>query len=910
LINFLKLLFILLLLAFPETANAAPSVVLEDMQHNYALGKHLDFFEDKERIITIDDIVSSEISSRWRQSKSSIPNFGFADGAYWVRFSIDNKCSHTDQFYLEVAYPYLDRIDLFIPDYDNFILKKSGDYLPFNNREIANRYFVFPLKIPEGKTTYYLKIDSITGDSVVLPFKLYTSKGFNEKVNFEQTILGIYYGAMLVMIIYNLFLFISLRERVYLYIIWFVGGFLLFQACEDGLATEYLWQNNIFLANYAVFYIIILGSMGMIKFSQEFLDTVNQTPRMHKILTRLFFVLILWAFILTLSIFLQPALPKFIPIVLTFLVFLIAGLLLVCALLGTRNNFRPAKFFLLAETGFLIGVILVALRIACLLPVFFVTEYSAQMGSVMAVVLLSFGLADKVNIIKQEKEEYLDKVYALINSSTDLIFLKDTKLRYVIANKVHETIFNVKVDQIIGKTDFDFMPAADARHCEESDLEALKKGHVSKKETVGDRHYHIIKQKVLHKGKNLIGVAGVIRDITRQRQAEAEKKGLTEQLRQSQKLESIGTLAGGVAHDFNNILTVIIGYTEVAIDEIQRGSSLDEILKEVYKAGLRAKDLVQQILTFARQTDQELKPLRVNTIAREVIKLLQSTLPATIEIKQNIASDSLIMADPTQIYQVMMNLCTNAAHAMDEHGGTLEITVTDEYLSPKFVNNHPGLEPGHFLQVAVKDTGTGIKEEVIDSIFEPYFTTKERGEGTGLGLSVVHGIVKGYGGEILVENNPGKGAKFRVYLPIIEIKDEENLYQSQKTTQGNEHILIIEDEPPIAKMYSRMLTKLGYTVTSRTSSLEALELFQKRANDFDIVISDMTMPQMTGDKLASEMLKIRPDTPFILCTGYSKNISEEKAKEIGIKYLIMKPIIQKEIAEKIRKALDEQTKKK
>jgi PAS domain S-box-containing protein len=497
------------------------------------------------------------------------------------------------------------------------------------------------------------------------------------------------------------------------------------------------------------------------------------------------------------------------------------------------------------------------------------------------------------------------QVEAMIDSSTDLIFLKDRQLRYVIVNRAHEQFFNARIEDIIGKTDFDFMPHDVAENFQQSDLAALKKGYSSNEVEIANRFYHVVKQRVLDSDRQDIGITAVIRDTTDIQREKIEKKELEKKLRQSQKLEAIGTLAGGISHDFNNILTAILGYTEIAMEEVDEGSAVSDFLDEVYNAGMRARDLVKQILAFARQTEQALKPLRVDLIAKEALKLIRSTLPTTIEIVQHFKSKSLVMADPTQIHQIIMNLCANAAHAMEEEGGTLTVRIKDAVLGPQITENYPDLEPGFYLKLEVEDTGIGIETKNLDAIFEPYFTTKESGEGTGLGLAVVHGIVKSYFGEIVVTSQAGNGSLFKIYLPVIKSLGTEKRIDPMEILMGNEHILYIDDEVSIARLGKKMLESLGYRVTTRTSSIEALELFKYRADIFDLVITDMTMPNMTGDRLASEMMKLRSDIPVILCTGYSKRLSDEEVIENGIKAFQMKPLIKKELAKTVRKVLDD-----
>ncbi|MFZ2631138.1 MAG: PAS domain S-box protein [Desulfosalsimonadaceae bacterium] len=403
----------------------------------------------------------------------------------------------------------------------------------------------------------------------------------------------------------------------------------------------------------------------------------------------------------------------------------------------------------------------------------------------------------------------------------------------------------------------------------------------------------------------LTAISNTLAGILIRRQTEEEKTKIGNQLRQSQKMEAVGTLAGGIAHDFNNILTAVIGYTELALDDAGKGSLVEDNLHEVFKAAKRARDLVKQILAYARQTDNELKPTQVSIIVKEALKLLRSSLPSTIDIRQDIRSESLAMADPSQIHQIIMNLCTNAAHAMaDSDSGTMAIALSDILLEDKFLEQYPELQQGHYLKLAVSDTGIGMGPDILPSIFEPYFTTKEPGEGTGLGLAVIQGIVKSHGGEITVESAPGKGSVFTVYLPILKQRTGVAPAVSEPLPTGHERILLIDDESAIVNMQSKQLTKLGYSVTTRTSGIEALELFRNKPDAFDLVITDMTMPHMTGDKLAIELIKIRPDIPVILCSGYSRKISDEAAEKIGVTAFLLKPLILQKLAETVRRVLD------
>ena len=395
------------------------------------------------------------------------------------------------------------------------------------------------------------------------------------------------------------------------------------------------------------------------------------------------------------------------------------------------------------------------------------------------------------------------------------------------------------------------------------------------------------------------GFVCFIRDISRIKEMES-------QLQQAQKMESIGTLAGGIAHDFNNILSPIMMHAEMAMEDLPPNDPLQHCMKDIFNAGERARDLVKQILTFARKRSEKRVPLKLSRIIREALKFLRSTIPTTINIQYEImAKRDTVLADATQLNQIIVNLCTNAAHAMREKGGQLEVTLDNEEISFSRANRFLNLKPGKYLKLSVRDNGTGISSEIIDRIFEPYFTTKKFGEGTGLGLATVHGIVRNYGGDITVETAAGQGTAFYVYLPLVDEDiydvDEEGKPAPQK---GSERILLVDDEKAAVVITQKMLERFGYKVTSKTSSPDALEAFRNNPDSFDLLITDMTMPNITGEALAREIMAINPDIPVILCTGYSDKINEEKAKKLGIRAFVMKPIVMNELVQIIREVLD------
>ncbi len=399
-------------------------------------------------------------------------------------------------------------------------------------------------------------------------------------------------------------------------------------------------------------------------------------------------------------------------------------------------------------------------------------------------------------------------------------------------------------------------------------------------------------------------------DITARKQAEEEKKQLQAQLLHTQKLEAIGTLAGGIAHDFNNILAAIIGFADMAKEEVTPGTALARDLDQVLKAGHRAKELVKQILAFSRQAENEPVNFYPAAVVKEAIKLLRPTLPTTIAIRKYIDEKAgPVHIDPTQLHQVLMNLCTNAFHAMEDQGGELSIHLRRIELDAADVAARPEARPGAYIELAIGDTGPGIPPELIDRIFDPFFTTKELGKGTGMGLSIVHGIIKSCEGFVTVDSAPGQGTTFHIFLPLAAEDQPEPVSTDDILPQGSEHILFIDDEEMLASMAKTMLERLGYQVTVRTNSLEALTTFQNQPDRFDLVITDLTMPGMTGMDLSRQLLQIRPDLPIILCTGFSLLVSEEKVRAMGIRALAHKPLTKKDIAVLIYTTLHPEHKK-
>ena len=406
-------------------------------------------------------------------------------------------------------------------------------------------------------------------------------------------------------------------------------------------------------------------------------------------------------------------------------------------------------------------------------------------------------------------------------------------------------------------------------------------------------------------------ILSLYRDISQRRREEAELREYEKYFAQVQKMEALGTLAGGIAHDFNNILSPLIGYTELCMMDLPAESGVKKNMEKVLQAAERARELVEQILVISRQREPKKQPVRIYLIIKEVIKFLSSSLPSTISIKKHLKDkDCIVIADPVQIHQMVMNLCVNSFQAMQDLGGVLTIELDSVEVSSKTVHLiKKNMAAAKYVQLNISDCGPGISQMNIDKIFDPYFSTKK--EGTGLGLATVHSIVKKLGGEIIVDSMLGKGAKFSVYLPTEDVPKEPNITKyKQDVVGGDEHILVVDDVAPIVALYKEMLMKMGYRVSGFTSSRSACESFMKNPNEFNLILTDLTMPEMTGLELARTIQDSHPDIPIILSTGFSEKIPRDRAKEFGFHDVIMKPVVYKDLATCVRKALDSHQSKK
>jgi PAS domain S-box-containing protein len=536
-----------------------------------------------------------------------------------------------------------------------------------------------------------------------------------------------------------------------------------------------------------------------------------------------------------------------------------------------------------------------------------ITQYSLKFFSTITDMLAS--VLKRKMAEETLKESELRYAYLLENATDSIIIAKHGAITF--ANKAAETLLGYTPEEL---KHMNWLDIVDLPYREESLKRHLnrKKGIITQKSNeiglitknkltvpveinvTGNKDYK-------HSTEYIV----IIRDISERKKAEKNKKTLEARMIQAQKMEAIGTLASGISHDFNNILFPIMGYAEITLKLLPENSPAKKNLQEILNAGNRAKDLVKQILAFSRQEKHEKKQIQISPIVKEAVKFIKSTFPSTINVSLDISNNlGTIQADPVQIHQVIMNLCTNAFHAMEKKGGILSIALKRIEFGPDDLGSRPGLKAGSYNQLSVCDNGCGIEPHVLERIFEPYFTTKEKDKGTGLGLPITHGIVKNHGGNISVYSEPGKGTSFHVYLPVIDSYSNEIETTSSITLPaGNEHILLVDDQIHILKLMEQMLEGLGYTISFRTGSIDALEAFKANPDQYDLVITDYTMPNMTGIDLAEALLNIRPDIPVILCTGFSEQFSNQTTGSSKITDILMKPVALKDLSQTVRNAL-------
>lgn len=519
--------------------------------------------------------------------------------------------------------------------------------------------------------------------------------------------------------------------------------------------------------------------------------------------------------------------------------------------------------------------------------------------------------ADKKSDERRRLEEDLALKASLLDLATDAIYVTEFSGNFIYANEAACRILGYTQEELLGLNLRDLITPESAGERPQRFKELLAKGEICFESTSFRKDRSVLPLEIHARLIDLQGrkvILSVARDITERKQAAELNTRMEAQLRQVQKLEALGTFAGGIAHEFNNVLGAMKGFIELALITLETVPGADKVkskLEAAFRGGERAKELVKQILAFSRHSEQEPLPLEILPIVKESFKLLRASIPATIAIRQNLDTHcGLVLADPTQISQILMNLTSNAFHAMEEQGGVLEISLEPVQVDASLAAADADLKKGPYVRLTVSDTGHGMDQETLGRIFDPFFTTKEVGKGTGLGLSVIHGIVRNLGGAIKVSSELDRGSTFQVYFPSYRSAAPAEVLPAEATLHGTEHILLVDDETAIVQIGQEYLQRLGYRVTALTSSTEAWEYFRAQPDKIDLVITDLTMPVMTGTDLAAAVLRLHPNLPVILTTGYSETNVMEETRGMGIRQCLIKPLGLRRLGWAVRQELD------
>ena len=885
------------------------------------LNPYLYVFEDSSGLLEIDDILKIDA----RDGFSPIPDdkgFGYSPSSFWFKLVVKYSGSGPKSWVVEYPYAPADHVELFLPQKQGFSSVRGGDRYAYEFRPIQFRTLAVPMTLLPGENIVYLNIRS--SGAIVLSLKGWSNQSFERYSQLDMALNWFFFGIMASTLVYCLFIFLSMREHVFLWLGTFVFGTSIMILAHTGIGHQYFWPGSGDLSNILHPLGGFIGLVGAMLFSRLFLHTPGYSPffdRLFKYLTALGFGMIVLLLVVPYALMTQALLV---------LVGISVSAMIACGVLLQCKKVRQARFYLLAWTPFAISALIVVGKSYGILERNLISDSTIQISTSIVTFLFSFGLMDKINNLRIGRERALRRVHdserkyrMLANNVKDVIWILDLSTYRI-------TYITPSVKDMMGytpteaKTMFSFDQMLPPEHSQKAkraiQWRKKKEGKISKRNPKG----FTIELEIFHKDKrriwtettsnflndrtgNIVEMIGVTRDITARKIAEKEKKALEFKLNQSGKLEAMGTLAGGIAHDMNNILSAILGYTELSITSVREGSRMHYRLSRVINASHRARDLVRQILTFSRQQSLDARTIKVSLIVKEILALIRASLPATIDIVKEIEDkDIAVNADPSQVHQIIMNLCSNAGYAMMEKGGTLKVTVERAVLNKNIPSPFPELAQGNYVRLTVSDTGQGMEKEVIDRIFDPFYTTKPVGEGTGMGLSMIHGIVKNLKGGIHVTSQSGQGSEFQVVLPMADTSDENaNPVSDVNLPQGREKILYLDDEPDIVDMAQEMLEGIGYRVVGKTNSLDALSYLTNHIGEIDLLITDQTMPGMTGTELIGKAIGMRPGLPVILCTGFSEKIHESSDKRWAPPPMLFKPYDLQTLAIRVRMALDE-----
>ena len=932
-----KIVYLLIFLVLPLQVFAvdnAPGIYnFTATDNKLDLQPYIQILADPDHRLSINDLVTGEAKNDFKPVSVAGNSFGFSKATYWVRFTVHFDRTLNDTILLQLEYPQIDNVSLFVPDgLGGFSESISGDMLPFASREINHRSYLFQLAEHVGESrTYYMRL--YTEGSMQISLSLWTASTFIGHVDATNLMFGAYFGVMLLLLLTAFITYLKVRDRMFLFYAGYVTSFLLFLLSLHGFSYQYLWSESPIFASRVSSALMCLAIVFGLLFSGSFLQ-IWQGGK-HPRIKHLFRALIISAiFGLVMSLF-----GSYFTAVQfsTFVGLLTPPVVLIAAISSLLKGYKPARYFLVAFFILLVGVFVATLLEFGFMPRTFITVYAMQIGSLFEIILLGYALMERIDRLRDQKEEALEKASSylyqlnngldaqviertkqlsesesqlrtLVQTLPDLVWWKDPDGVYMACNPKFERFFGAAQAEIIGKTDYDFLDKKLADFFREKDNVAIAAGKASLNEEeviyADDGHKELletIKMPMFSSDGKLMGVLGVARDITERRRSE-------QALLNAQKMEAVGQLTGGIAHDFNNILAIIIGNLSMLKRQLLADDKASKRIGAIQKSAQRAANLTRQLLSFSRNKAEQQVVTDINSVLNDMDSLIVHSVTPAIEVKHELAKDLwLSEIDPGDFQDVVINLIINARDAMSG-SGQLILQTSNCTLDEKMCVLRPELKAGDYVQLAVIDDGEGISSDQQAHIFEPFYTTKEQGKGTGLGLAMVFGFIKRAGGCVMVESEVRVGTIIRLYLPkccgevqITEVAETDIIDEQHR---GRETILVVDDEEALLELARDILEELDYRVLTASNGKQALQVLAKEP-EIALLLSDVLMPGgINGYELAESAIESHPDLKVLLASGFTSKSEIHKSQTRFSANMLTKPYNLSALAQRVRQLLD------
>jgi PAS domain S-box-containing protein len=908
----IKIYLFSFILIFSGVLSSQQLITLTDEQEKYPLAGHMQLLEDPGGELTLEQVTSPENSSRFRASRSRVPNLGFTRSAIWVRFKIVNRSSTRSPWALELVYPNMNYADLYHLTADGQLMetKKTGNRMPAATRDHPYHHLVFLIPLPKDiPQTIYMRFKN--DESMTIPLTLWSMTRFMKRSQLSHLLNGIFIGLLLIMIGFHLFLFFTLKHNSYLYYTLSITACLFFSMTANGIASIYLWPSSPNWNQLALPIFAGLMVMSIIKFADYFLNASKKTPLVHKI-TNVY--LLVMTGLVVFSSFLNYRMIIF-PMVLWGI--LGALLLIIIGFHFMIKGFHPARYFLagIAAIG-ISGVIYLIVRLG-ILPSNPTFEYSFSMGIVLYMLLMSLALAERIKLLKGEKEKAIQELIeseerfrSLVETTHDFIWEVDQNGVYTYVSPKCMDLLGFWPEEMLGKNKFEIMPEKEARPVikifKQKVADCLPIIGMENKSIHKDGHTVILDTNGLpfFDGKgNLLGYRGSDREITDRRRLEEERQRLHVQIQHSQKLESLGVLAGGIAHDFNNLLMGVLGNASLTLKSLSNPIEAKQYVEKIEKSAHQAAKLTNQMLAYSGKGKFVVQPVNLSELVEEMTQLLKVSISKNVSIRYDFSPDLPdIVADVSQLSQVIMNLIVNASEAIVDKVGVISVrtnilTVDDTYLNETFfMDNVP---EGEYVFLEISDNGIGMDKATQEKLFDPFFTTKFKGH--GLGMAAVLGIVRGHKGAIKVYSELGQGTTIKVLFPSEKAVRPKKIPRetTNQAELAGKTVLVVDDEQTVREVIRDMLKSRDMKVLEAANGREGIEIYREHGNTISLVLLDTTMPEMNGEEVFKQLRQINPDVKVILISGYNEQDATSFFVGKGLAGFIQKPFTLEKLMEKL-----------